>query len=57
VLNLARGKYLADLGNTPGHVNHWSRSGFLDLLSRRFEIVEVRTPLPWTMALCKVRPG
>jgi 2-polyprenyl-3-methyl-5-hydroxy-6-metoxy-1,4-benzoquinol methylase len=57
VLNLARGKYLADLGNTPGHVNHWSRSGFLDLLSRRFEIVEVRTPLPWTMALCKVRSG
>jgi hypothetical protein len=55
VLNLARGKYLADLGNTPGHVNHWSRGGFLDLLSRRFEIVEARTPLPWTMALCKVR--
>jgi 2-polyprenyl-3-methyl-5-hydroxy-6-metoxy-1,4-benzoquinol methylase len=57
VLNLARGKYVADLGNTPGHVNHWSRGGFLDLLSRRFEIVEVRTPLPWTMALCKVRSG
>lgn len=55
VLNLARGKYIADLGNTPGHVNHWSRRGFLDLLSRRFEIVDVRTPLPWTMALCRLR--
>jgi len=55
VLNLARGKYIADLGNTPGHVNHWSRRGFLDLLARRFEIVAVQTPLPWTMALCKVR--
>ena len=55
VLNLARGKYIADLGNTPGHVNHWSRRGFLDLLSKRFEIVDVRTPLPWTMALCRVR--
>jgi len=55
VLNLARGKYLADLGNTPGHVNHWSRRGFLNLLGRRFDIVAVRTPLPWTMALCKVR--
>ena len=52
---LARGKYLGDLGNTPGHVNHWSRRGFLGLLSRRFEIVEARTPLPWTMALCKRR--
>jgi len=55
ILNLARGKYIADLGNTPGHVNHWSRRGFIDLLSRRFDIVEVKTPLPWTMALCKVR--
>jgi 2-polyprenyl-3-methyl-5-hydroxy-6-metoxy-1,4-benzoquinol methylase len=55
VLNLARGKYLADLGNTPGHVNHWSRAGFLSLLARRFDIVETRTPLPWTMALCKRR--
>ena len=49
------GKYIADFGNTPGHVNHWSRRGFLDLLARRFEIVAVRAPLPWTMALCKVR--
>lgn len=55
VLNLARGKYIGDFGNTPGHVNHWSRRGFLDLLARRFEIVAVRTPLPWTMALCRVR--
>ena len=54
-MNMARGKYLRDLGNTPGHINHWSRQGFLDLLARRFEIVETRTPLPWTMALCKRR--
>ena len=55
VLNVARGKYLGDLGNTPGHVNHWSRSGFLDLLRRRFDVIEMRSPLPWTMALCKRR--
>lgn len=55
VLNLARGKYIGDLGNTPGHLNHWGRRGFVDLLSRRFELIEVKTPLPWTMALCKVR--
>lgn len=55
VLNLARGKYFGALGNTPGHVNHWSRSGFLSLLARRFDVIEVRTPLPWTMALCKRR--
>lgn len=55
VLNVARGKYLADFGNTPGHLNHWSRQGFLTLLARRFEIVDTRAPLPWTMALCRRR--
>jgi SAM-dependent methyltransferase len=55
VLNMARLKYLGDLGNTPGHLGHWSRRGFLDLLEPRFEVVEVRSPLPWTMALCRVR--
>lgn len=53
VLNLARGKYLARLGNTPGHIQHWSRRAFLQLLDSYFEVVEVRTPLPWTMALCR----
>ena len=24
-LNMARGAYMRDLGNTPGHVNHWSK--------------------------------
>ena len=33
-LNMARGAYLRDLGNTPGHVNHWSKRGFVSLLSR-----------------------
>jgi 2-polyprenyl-3-methyl-5-hydroxy-6-metoxy-1,4-benzoquinol methylase len=52
-LNLARGHYLAELGNTPGHLNHWSRRGFVDWLSARLSVVEVRAPLPWTMALCR----
>ncbi len=53
-LNLTRLKYLGELGNTPGHLNHWSKRGFLELLERRLEVVEVRSPLPWTMALCRV---
>jgi 2-polyprenyl-3-methyl-5-hydroxy-6-metoxy-1,4-benzoquinol methylase len=52
-LNFARGKYWRDLGNTPGHLQHWSTSGFLALLQEQLEVVEVRTPLPWTMALCR----
>ena len=54
-MNMARGKYLLDLGNTPGHVQYWSRAGFLALLQRRFDIVAMRSPLPWTMALCRPR--
>ena len=33
-LNMARGAYLKDLGNTPGHLNHWSKRSFVALLSR-----------------------
>lgn len=55
LLNLARGKYVASLGNTPGHVQHWSRRAFLELVGGYFETLEVRTPLPWTMALCRPR--
>jgi 2-polyprenyl-3-methyl-5-hydroxy-6-metoxy-1,4-benzoquinol methylase len=53
VLNMARGKYLTALGNTPGHYNHWSRGDFVNFVSRRADIVEVRSPLPWTVILCK----
>jgi 2-polyprenyl-3-methyl-5-hydroxy-6-metoxy-1,4-benzoquinol methylase len=52
-LNLARLSYVGALGNTPGHLNHWSKHGFERFLAERFEIVEVRSPLPWTMALCR----
>jgi 2-polyprenyl-3-methyl-5-hydroxy-6-metoxy-1,4-benzoquinol methylase len=54
-LNVARLSYLADLGNTPGHLGHWSKRGFIRFLSSRFEVVAVRTPVPWTMALCRAR--
>jgi 2-polyprenyl-3-methyl-5-hydroxy-6-metoxy-1,4-benzoquinol methylase len=53
-LNLARGAYVRDLGNTPGHVNHWSRRSFLRLLSRHGEVVEARSPFPWTMVLVRL---
>jgi 2-polyprenyl-3-methyl-5-hydroxy-6-metoxy-1,4-benzoquinol methylase len=54
-LNLARGKYIGDLGNTPGHLNHWSRRRFLDFVGERVEIVETRRPLPWSMVLGRAR--
>ena len=54
VLNMARGAYLKDLGNTPGHLNHWTRRGFQSLLGRYGQVVETRSPFPWTMLLVRV---
>lgn len=54
-LNMLRGKYLAKLGNTPGHIQHWSSGSFINLVSRYFTIDQIRSPLPWTMLLCSVR--
>jgi SAM-dependent methyltransferase len=54
-LNMARGAYWKDLGNTPGHVNHWSKGSFVALLSRHGEVVQARSPFPWTMLLVRLR--
>ena len=53
-LNIARGAYLRRLGNTPGHVNHWSKQAFVSLLSRYGTVEEARSPFPWTMLLVRV---
>jgi 2-polyprenyl-3-methyl-5-hydroxy-6-metoxy-1,4-benzoquinol methylase len=53
-LNVARGAYLRDLGNTPGHVNHWSKRGFVQAAARHGQVVEARSPFPWTMLLVRV---
>ena len=54
-LNMARGAYWKDLGNTPGHLNHWSKRSFVALLSRHGEVVQARSPFPWTMLLVRLR--
>ena len=55
ILNILRGKYLLNLGNTAGHIQHWSQKSFLSMLEKYFDIVKVHTPLPWTMVLCRTR--
>ncbi len=52
--NMARGAYLRELGNTPGHVNHWSRRAFAQMVARHGEIVQQRAPFPWTMLLVRL---
>jgi ubiquinone/menaquinone biosynthesis C-methylase UbiE len=52
-LNIARGRYVRDLGNTPGHVQHFGRRGLQRLVSSQMRVVETRTPVPWTILLAE----
>jgi SAM-dependent methyltransferase len=54
MVNMARGAYWKSLGNTPGHVNHWSKVSFKSLLTQYGAVEEIRSPFPWTMLLVKV---
>ncbi len=51
LLNLARGRYLRDLGNTPGHLQHFTRRQLIALATTHLEIRAIRRPLPWTVIL------
>ncbi len=51
VFNIARLHYLKELGNTPGHINHWSTGSFRGFVSPWFTVIRVRRPLPWTIIL------
>ena len=53
-LNMARGAYLRDLGNTPGPREPLVEAGFVSLLSRYGTVEEARSPFPWTMLLVRV---
>jgi len=52
-LNMLRGSYVRQWGNTPGHVNHWSKPAFMDFANRHGRIAAVRSPFPWTMVLVR----
>ena len=53
LLNVMRGKYIRGLGNTPGHLQHWSTDGFRNFAASAFDVMEVRAPLPWTILLMR----
>jgi len=50
-LNFMRGKYLSQWGNTPGHIQNWSRHKFISLVSNYGKVVKVESPIPWTILL------
>ena len=55
VLNLMRLKYVGGLGNTPGHLNHWSKAAFTAFVSRRLNVRRRLSPFPWTMIVGEVK--
>ncbi|MCI1958146.1 MAG: class I SAM-dependent methyltransferase [Clostridia bacterium] len=54
ILNVCRLKYIKDFGNTPGHINHWSKNDFVNMCSKYGMVIKVMSPLPWTMVLLKI---
>lgn len=55
LMNMCRGAYLGEFGNSPGHIQHFSKSTFLKMVKNNFIIDEIMTPLPWTVVLCTPR--
>lgn len=55
LMNMCRGVYLSDFGNSPGHIKHFSQQGFIKLIECKFVVSKLRTPLPWTVVLCRPR--
>ena len=51
ISNFIRGKYIRSMGNTPGHIKHWTRKEIVKLVSGYGDVLEVSTPFPWTMIL------
>ena len=47
--NMVRGRYVAQLGNTPGHLQHFTRRGFRRVVGEHFDVEAVRRPVPWTL--------
>jgi len=54
MLNMLRGAHWRSLGNTPGHLNHWSERGLRTFVAQHGRIAETRTPKPWVMVLVEV---
>lgn len=53
-LNMCRFKYLKDFGNTPGHLNHWSKKSIIKLIEKEYgTVIAIESPIPWTIILAE----
>lgn len=54
VANVLSGRHLRTLGDTPGHVNHFSRRDLVRLAATAGGVTAVRSPFPWTIVTVAV---
>jgi ubiquinone/menaquinone biosynthesis C-methylase UbiE len=54
IANMLRLSYLRDFGNTPGHVQHYTKKKFGEILRRHFSRVRMMCSTIWIIALCDV---
>jgi len=52
MLNMLRMQYLKNFGNTPGHLQHWTKGSFRKMIEKYFTITELKVVFPWLMARC-----
>lgn len=54
VAHVLAGRDVRALGNTPGHINHWSSGGFRRFVSEVGSVRRVARPFPWTVAVVEL---
>lgn len=54
IANMLRLRYLKDEGNTPGHIEHFSRKNLKTLLEKYFRNVKIKTSTVFLIALCEI---
>jgi SAM-dependent methyltransferase len=54
ISHMLAGRDVGRLGDTPGHINHWSKRSFADLVSRYGRIETAVRVFPWTLVIASV---
>ena len=54
IANVLRFKYLSFFGNTPGHIQNWTKNDFRRLLEANFSNVSIKISTLWQIALCEI---
>jgi ubiquinone/menaquinone biosynthesis C-methylase UbiE len=55
ILNMIRGAYWRDFGNTPGHLNNWRSKQIIRLVNKYIHVDDIKNPIPWTLIQCSLK--